>query len=73
MTGFLDLINPLNESRTRKLPLSAEYYVDEQEYYYPILVHQSLSFILGVTIVIATDSLNMVFGHHGCGLFEVAR
>ncbi|XP_011861331.1 PREDICTED: uncharacterized protein LOC105558330 [Vollenhovia emeryi] len=71
--GILDLINPLNESRARKLPLLADYFIlDEQKFYYPILVHQSLLVILGITIVLATDTLNMVYVHHACGLFEVA-
>lgn len=74
LPGFLDLVHPLNESRSRRLPILAEYYVlDEQKHFYLILVHQSLLALLGVTTVLATETLNMVYIHHACGLFEVAR
>jgi len=74
LPGFLDFVHPLNESRSRKLPILAEYYIlDEQKYFYPILIHQSLLMTLGISIVLATESLNMIYIHHACGLFEVAR
>ncbi|XP_012217767.2 odorant receptor 49b-like isoform X2 [Linepithema humile] len=73
LPGFLDFVHPLNESRSRRLPILAEYYIlDEQKHFYPILIHQSLLALLGVTMVLATESLNMVYVHHACGLFEVA-
>jgi len=74
LPAFLDFVHPLNESRSRKLHFLAEYYIlDEQKYFYLILVHQSLLIILGIMIVLATESLNVIYAHHACGLFEVAR
>ncbi|XP_019696762.1 uncharacterized protein LOC105182721 [Harpegnathos saltator] len=69
---FLDLVYPLNESRPKKLPILSEYFfLDEQDYYYPLLVHQSMVIALGITIVIVTETMNMVCIQHGCGLFEI--
>ncbi|EFN85016.1 hypothetical protein EAI_14346, partial [Harpegnathos saltator] len=71
---FLDLVYPLNESRPKKLPILSEYFfLDEQDYYYPLLVHQSMVIALGITIVIVTETMNMVCIQHGCGLFEITR
>ncbi|XP_039311541.1 uncharacterized protein LOC113003314 [Solenopsis invicta] len=72
--GTLDLIYPLNESRSRKLPILAEYFIlDEQKYFYPILVHQLLVIAIGITIVLSTETLSMMYLHHTFGLFDVAR
>ncbi|XP_032675071.1 uncharacterized protein LOC116845927 [Odontomachus brunneus] len=69
---FLDFVRPLNESRPRKLPILSEYFfLDEQEYYYPMLVHHSMVIGIGITLVISTEAMLMVFIQHGCGLFEV--
>jgi hypothetical protein len=74
LPGFLDLVHPLNESRSRRLPILAEYYIlDEQKHFYLILFHQSLLSLFGVIAVLSTETLNMLYVHHACGLFEIAR
>ncbi|XP_018392477.1 PREDICTED: uncharacterized protein LOC108771635, partial [Cyphomyrmex costatus] len=74
LPSFLDFVHPLNESRSRKLPLLAEYCIlDEQKYFYSILMHQSLSIALGLITVIVTSLLNLLYLQHACGLFEVIR
>ncbi|KAH0945378.1 hypothetical protein HN011_009607 [Eciton burchellii] len=73
LPGFLDLVHPLNESRSRRLPILAEYYIlDEQKHFYLILFHQSLLSLFGVIAVLSTETLNMLYVHHACGLFEIA-
>lgn len=74
LPGFLDLVRPLNESRSKKLPLLSEYFIlDEQKHFYPILTHQSAVIVLGFITVLATESLIMLYVYHACALFEVAR
>ncbi|XP_011704525.1 PREDICTED: uncharacterized protein LOC105459881 [Wasmannia auropunctata] len=69
--GILDIVAPLNESRMRYLPFLVEYFLDEQKYFYPILLHTIVTILLGTTTVIATETLTFAFIYHICGMFEI--
>jgi len=71
--NFLDIVALQNESRLHNIPLAAEYFVDQQEYYLPILLHIDLVAFIGFTIVISTESLFTAYVRHAVGMFEVAR
>lgn len=71
--NFLDIVAPQNESRLHNIPLAAEYFVDQQEYYLPILLHINIVALIGFTIVISTESLFTAYVRHAVGMFEVAR
>ncbi|XP_036138663.1 uncharacterized protein LOC105836916 [Monomorium pharaonis] len=70
--NFLDIIVPRNESRLHNIPLAAEYFADQQEYYLPILLHVDIIALVGFTIVISTESLITAYIRHAIGMFEVA-
>lgn len=70
---ILDAVAPLNESRPRQLPFLAEYFLDEQKYFYPMLLHMNLTAVVGIVTVVSTETLFFAYVHHVCGLFEVAR
>jgi len=71
--NFLDIVALQNESRLHNIPLAAEYFVDQQEYYLPILLHIDLVAFIGFTIVISTESLFTAYVRHAVGMFEIAR
>lgn len=69
--NILDIFQPLDEPRG-KLPLIAEHFIlDEQKYYFPILIYQLSVILYGITIVLSTETINMAYAHHACGLFAV--
>ncbi|XP_011864037.1 PREDICTED: uncharacterized protein LOC105559963 isoform X1 [Vollenhovia emeryi] len=70
--NFLDIVAPRNESRLHNIPLAAEYFADEQEYYLPILLHIDIIALIGFTTVISTESLITAYVRHAVGMFEVA-
>ncbi|XP_039311466.1 uncharacterized protein LOC105197958 isoform X2 [Solenopsis invicta] len=70
--NFLDIISPRNKSRLHNIPLAAEYFIDQQEYYLPILLHIDIIAIVGFTTVISTESLITAYIRHAVGMFEVA-
>ncbi|XP_076671033.1 odorant receptor 9a-like isoform X2 [Andrena cerasifolii] len=69
---FLDVVLPLNETRPRRHIFQLNYiFVDTDECFYPIYLHMAWSTFSNVMIIIAIDSLYMVFVHHTCGLFAI--
>ncbi|XP_011861071.1 PREDICTED: uncharacterized protein LOC105558142 isoform X3 [Vollenhovia emeryi] len=43
-----------------------------QKYFFPILLQLCVVATCGLTTVVATETINMSYVHHACGLFEVA-
>lgn len=73
MPDFLDIVAPRNESRLHSIPLTAEYFADQQEYYLPILLHITIIALVGFTTMISTESLFAAYIQHAIGMFEIAR
>lgn len=71
--NLLDLVAPLNQSRPRHLLIVAEYFVDNDEYFYHILVYIVMSTFIIQTALMSTTSIYVAFIQHACGMFEIAR
>lgn len=70
---FLDLINPLNESRPRKINMDADYLLDQNDKYNYIAIaihHWPVSFAI-ITLILAVDGIFIVFICHACGQLEI--
>lgn len=73
-TSFLfiyDILVPLNGSHRLECPFVAEYFIDEEVYYYYILLHMYTIFLVGLTVVIATEAFYAICVQHACGLFHI--
>lgn len=71
--NVLDVFAPLNFSRTRQIPIPGEYFVDQQKYFYAILLQSDFTVIIVVITLLGTESLYVTHVQHACGLFQVAR
>ncbi|KAH0945366.1 hypothetical protein HN011_006499 [Eciton burchellii] len=71
LPDILDAVAPLNESRIRMLPFMAEYFLDQETYFYPLLFHMDLSLIAGITTAIATETLLFAYVYHICAMFQI--
>ncbi|XP_029673535.1 odorant receptor 13a-like [Formica exsecta] len=71
LPDILDVVAPLNESRTRSLPYLAEYFLDQQKHFYPLLLHINLTIIVGIVTIISTETLFFAYVYHICGMFEI--
>ncbi|XP_070159834.1 odorant receptor 10-like [Polyergus mexicanus] len=69
---FLDIVAPRNESRLHSIPLTAEYFADQQKYYLPILFHIDIIALVGLTTMISTECLFAAYIQHAIGMFEIA-
>jgi len=73
MPTIFDVIFTLNETRPRELHALAEYFVDEEKYFYVILCHWLIGTYFTGFVVIATGTLHLVYVQHICGLLKIAR
>ncbi|KAF7418410.1 hypothetical protein HZH68_001063 [Vespula germanica] len=68
---FLDIINPLNETRYRELPYPVVDFIDQQKYFYHLSM---LSFMVVLDMSfcgIANYALIAIFVQYMCGMFSV--
>ncbi|XP_026826473.1 uncharacterized protein LOC113562180 isoform X4 [Ooceraea biroi] len=52
--------------------LVAEYFIDQQKYYYVILLHMNAALFIGILTVITTGTLMIAYLQHTCGMFRIA-
>lgn len=69
MPRILDVVVPLNESRPLKYVFPAEYRVDKEKYYYPILLHAYMASTVTIVSVLSVDTMYIVCVLHACSLF----
>ncbi|XP_032680611.1 uncharacterized protein LOC116848532 [Odontomachus brunneus] len=63
----------LNESLFRhKTLIVTEYFVDQEKYYYLIMLHTIIAICIGMFAIVATGTLLLVFLKHACGMFSIA-
>lgn len=73
-----DIIIPLNKSHTNRehlwhLPNMMEYFIDREKYIYLLTVYLLLIGFIGATILLAIDSLNMMYIQHINAMFQITR
>ncbi|XP_014612691.1 PREDICTED: uncharacterized protein LOC106791525 [Polistes canadensis] len=71
MPCILDIVLPLNVTRTRKFLYQAEFFLDTEKYFYPILLHTWITMFFGVTILVTTESIFLLFAQHCCSMYKV--
>lgn len=70
---ILNIIMPLDEPRPRQFPFHVEIFFDKERYFYYISVLFITAAFLGATVLMATETMSMIFIQHACGLFELVR
>ncbi|KAL0117352.1 hypothetical protein PUN28_010301 [Cardiocondyla obscurior] len=68
---LLDVILPLNESRTKNIAVYSDYGVDQDEYFVPIFVYTTVMIMVGINILVATDTMHVSCTVHACSLFRI--
>ncbi|XP_011864030.1 PREDICTED: uncharacterized protein LOC105559958 isoform X2 [Vollenhovia emeryi] len=63
--------SPLDEPRQRKFPIQVELFVDQERYFYHVSVFFIILAFVGMTILMATENMYMIFIQHSCALFEL--
>ncbi|KAL6268710.1 hypothetical protein P5V15_001838 [Pogonomyrmex californicus] len=69
---ILDIILPLNETRPKEFPNLVDYVIINQEkYYYPLLLNAYLSYIICILLVIGADTTYILLVEHICGMYAI--
>ncbi|XP_025991845.1 uncharacterized protein LOC105202589 isoform X2 [Solenopsis invicta] len=69
-TDVVDL--SINISQTHRFILITEYFIDQEKYFYLILLHINLAICIGILGALATGTLFIMYFHHTCGMFKIA-
>jgi len=70
---ILDIILPMNESRRHTTQFVTEYFVDEEKYFYFIVLHINAAICTGTITFTGVSSMLLGYINHICGIFSIAR
>lgn len=70
---ILDMIIPMNESRSRQLLIDVEYFVDKETYFFIISIHMFLTQYAGCFTITAGATIIIAYVLHTCAMFKIAR
>lgn len=65
------LPNNGNISMSKPLMFHVEYLVDIEKYYVPIVINSYFGTMTYITVVVAIDSMFMVYVQHACAIFQI--
>lgn len=72
LNPLLNIVIPLeNSTRPLALPYFAEYFVDQEKYYIPLMSKAAVSGTLSMTIFITYDMAYTMFIYHICSQFDI--
>ncbi|XP_029678602.1 uncharacterized protein LOC115244800 [Formica exsecta] len=69
---IFDITLPMNVSRSYSLPITMEYFVDQEKYFYWILLHLYISFCIGVTAMVGIGTTLIAYLQHMCGMVRIS-
>jgi len=67
------VIRPMNKSRSRKILINFEFFIDEDQYFYIYLIHEIVLMLIGMFTILATGTLSFTLVRHCCATFKIAR
>ncbi|XP_026828811.1 uncharacterized protein LOC105285104 isoform X2 [Ooceraea biroi] len=69
---MLDVILPLNASRSLEFLVITEYFINREKYFWLLLFHEVFTVYLGLTTICSTGGTTIMYFLHSCALFKVA-
>ncbi|EZA48232.1 hypothetical protein DMN91_010376 [Ooceraea biroi] len=68
---ILDVIAPMNESRSRKIEMEFELFVNEEQYFFLYLVLEIVGVEIGVWLVLSTGTFLTTVAQHSCAVYKI--
>nr|AQN78484.1 olfactory receptor 82 [Meteorus pulchricornis] len=68
---LFDQIKPLNQSRPRVILFQVEYFLDEEKYKMPMIIHAFIFTPLPTTVAVAYDVMFATSIHHASSIFRI--
>jgi len=70
---ILDIIIPMNESRSRNLEVDFEFFVDKEQYFFLYFIHAIGGTSIGFFSIITTGTFLATLAKHLCAIYKIAR
>ncbi|XP_070523050.1 uncharacterized protein [Cardiocondyla obscurior] len=72
LSYIFDVSLSRNVSMSRYLIITMEYFIDQEKYFYLIILYPYVAIIIGISTLIATGSMMVAYLQHTCGMFEIS-
>jgi len=72
-TEILDIVLQINVSQSHIMPIMTEYFVDQEKYFYFILLWTNITICVQLIVTLAIGTLFITFFQHIYGMFKIAR
>ncbi|KAL6420317.1 hypothetical protein ACFW04_014807 [Cataglyphis niger] len=69
---ILNIILPMNVPQLYSLPITIEYFVDQERYSYWILLHINISICIGATAAVGIGTTLIAYFQYICGMFRIS-
>lgn len=73
ISPILDIVSPRNETRARNLGFDLDYGVDMQTYWFWLWLHTSVTGVMVIFNIIASDLMFITFNVHTCYMFAIVK
>ncbi|XP_018392479.1 PREDICTED: uncharacterized protein LOC108771638 [Cyphomyrmex costatus] len=67
------VIYPINKSRSRKIIVDFEFFIDENQYFYIYLISEVVLVLTALLTILATGTLLLALLRHYCATLKIAR
>ncbi|XP_025270101.1 uncharacterized protein LOC109609774 [Camponotus floridanus] len=71
-SNILNIILPINISISQSTPFIVEYFVDQEKYFFWILLHINVAFCVGATAMVGIGTMLIAYFQYICGMFKIA-
>ncbi|XP_071638344.1 uncharacterized protein [Temnothorax longispinosus] len=71
-TNMADVDSPTNVSRSYYFLFKMEYFIDQEKYFYLILLHINVAVCFGMVIMLGIGTMFIACIQHTCGMFRIA-
>jgi len=71
--SLFNTILSTNKSRSQRLYITMEYFLDQEKYFYLFLFHVNITICIEIAVLIAIGTMFMAYLQHTCGMLKIAR
>ncbi|XP_029678585.1 uncharacterized protein LOC115244786 [Formica exsecta] len=61
-----------NVTQSRRLPIMMEYFIDQDKYFYLILIHICVAACIGTIVMVAIGAMLIAYFQYTCGMFKIS-
>ncbi|KAL6420324.1 hypothetical protein ACFW04_014808 [Cataglyphis niger] len=71
-SSIFSIILSINITHSRRLPITMEYFIDQEKYLYLALIHINVIICIGAIMMIAIGAMLFAYFQHTCGMFKIS-